>query len=1142
MANVSSATVSDSQLIEFINLKLAAMGQPIYGRTEDYAHLSLSRSLIASYQEKSRLLVKHLCPADQTIDQFLRDHLGASVAGAPSLVPAETFTLDQAGLARVLSLPPDADSFESPALKSYRVAQGVLHNPDKDRRTTEGVFHVTEGGLPVPADKKAVPQPVFAGLLKAALAPPLELMRLPFTGTQVKQASAWVSLLLRPIMCPEIPGVSPQKTMEVRFFAPGGLVANLDFVESIFGNGGDPFLPENNARLDTEHWSGQTGCVILAPHLTRQRKRDLGLPHLSQASERQKRDGMCWESEDECYNDGGAFKITCRDRRGVIVTLIADTYFGYCKKEVKTQISYAANLHGIAEEEHAGGAIAFPAYDLGEDFRLSEYIPVVNHTFDELLERHGCRLELHPEGYGVDRSYPDIHYVPEDSFFSLQTQTIRWTRKGEEKVIRLQPNRTYVLPSGYKVEMVKPPTVRRWRLTGTTAEGTFCHKPCTVSGGGKSEISKSIADAMIAGPVFVGDLEADFDEAEKIINHEYGMRFRDASLNKPSGRPLLSPQRSLGSVVKLLTPGDEYTDEYNAWLQTIPERIRDFVFIIKRLYKPDWQGKWRDRFTADMIDSHPGNELKFRDIKLLTRYLRIGFVPGSSSGTWRIFSLRRDFMPAVKIQTEDDISATAVAPANALQGLNPDLERPAWKFVSNCESRLFQRPDDAIHRGYDEKTELDFSRPGNFFSNYEPLRREFVGGLIEETIRFDLFTEPMQQALRAYSNDTAPSFAVSSAHPRLVGGAPSKNPRYLQLRPDLENPRPRYLSELGTRLYRRIPEDRPVPMPVNAVLPGRRNNPPEKGIRPLCVYGPIHYHELPEFFMDAIASLTGKSPSTTGAGSEGALTKGPFNALPPIIDLNNALVSYLLTGYAPFSTAAGWVGPKYRVDHDISLLVPELWSRMTPAERDPQSMISRGYLEKCEDFSHDGKTVLASRLGYRITERFVRHFFGRVFSNPGSVLPEEMLRPEKQDLAVFIDGVDNIVSTQKRVALNYFEDGSVDWACPPLRALLHIMAHGEFDGRTAAAPEIRKLFSREALLASEWYAARLESRLEFDRHLRARQVADLESFAGNPVYRGEAERLRIPARLEAARKALAAIRAAKSKDLEGTIGRDPALG
>ena len=38
--------------------------------------------------------------------------------------------------------------------------------------------------------------------------------------------------------------------------------------------------------------------------------------------------------------------------------------------------------------------------------------------------------------------------------------------------------------------------------------------------------------------------------------------------------------------------------------------------------------------------------------------------------------------------------------------------------------------------------------------------------------------------------------------------------------------------------------------------------------------------------------MTGKSPSTTGAGSEGALTKSPFNALPAIYDLNAALLSY----------------------------------------------------------------------------------------------------------------------------------------------------------------------------------------------------------------------------------------------------------
>ena len=76
---------------------------------------------------------------------------------------------------------------------------------------------------------------------------------------------------------------------------------------------------------------------------------------------------MCWRAEDERYNNGGPFKLTCRTSAGVVVTLLADNYYGYCKKEVKTQISYAANLLGNAEEEHAGGAIAFASFSLGLD-------------------------------------------------------------------------------------------------------------------------------------------------------------------------------------------------------------------------------------------------------------------------------------------------------------------------------------------------------------------------------------------------------------------------------------------------------------------------------------------------------------------------------------------------------------------------------------------------------------------------------------------------------------------------------------------------------------------------------------------------------------------------------------------------------
>lgn len=1136
----------ENRLREFVNLKLAARGYPIVGQEEDYPFLELGRCLIANFQEKTRLLSDYLCPVDAAIDSFLHDYLGEDLVSEvfgerKQLLPVGALVMERHGIARMLSLPPDKDEFKSSILSSYRVHQGVCHNPASDRRTTEGVFHVTEGGLPVPADKKAVPKETFARLLSHALTPPEDLMVLPFTGTSPTPAKVFVSLLLRPVIAPEVPGVSPEKSMEVRFFAPGNLVSNLDFVESIFGNAGDPYLPDNDARLDSDHWSGHSGCVILAPHLVTLTKKQLGLPHIKDATERQKRDGMCWEKEDELYNGGSAFKITCRDKRGVVVTIIADNYYGYCKKEVKTQISFAANLFGNAEEEHAGGAIAFPAFDLGEDFSLSDFAPTVDHTFGGVLKRYHKLFHLQEQGYGIDKRFPDIYYVPENVRIELNGQSVSWVNDDGPQKIPLEPGITYVLPSGYKVEMAKPNAGMRWRLIGTNAEGTFCHKPCTVSGGGKSEISKSISDAMITASLLVQDLSRDLDAAEEIIRHNFEDRYPEPpDPNKPS-RPLLSPKRSLGSVIRLLSPSPAFTPEYNEWVSKIPSPVKDLVFLIKRFYKEDWGDNWRDRFSVDLINGQPGRQLIYRRQRLMTQYLRVGF---TQDGTWRTFTVRKDFAPAKKIQTEDDISASMVVPRNLVNGVHPEVLDPSLKFIKNCEYRLFQRPDDAIIRGYDKKTESDFSKAGLFFSNYEPINRTGAAAMLKDAIRFEQFTPPMRDMLSKFVQAGKPEYVISSHQPRIVDGKPTKNPRYLQNRPDLEDPRALYLGILGKRFFRRLPLETDVPLPVNSVLAGRRNNPPDEkaGIRALAVYNPIHYQELPELFMDFIASLTGKSPSTTGAGSEGALTKGPFNALLPIHDVNAALVSFLLTQSPGFTTAAGYIGRKYRVDHDISLLVPEVWSRMFIPEREPDYLIKNGYLEKVEDFEHEGKTIEASRLGYRITDRFVATFFGRIFSAPDTVFTEEMLKPELQSMEDFVDGLDNIIETQRTVALNYFADGGVDAACPPLKALLHIMAYGQYEGKTLRDPEIRELFTREAMLKSDWYQARLDAKVKVDTALWDRHIAYLEAFLQKPNYQSELRRLKVMERLQKARSSRDYVASAEYRhNLIGMIGTDPEL-
>jgi hypothetical protein len=326
------------------------------------------------------------------------------------------------------------------------------------------------------------------------------------------------------------------------------------------------------------------------------------------------------------------------------------------------------------------------------------------------------------------------------------------------------------------------------------------------------------------------------------------------------------------------------------------------------------------------------------------------------------------------------------------------------------------------------------------------------------------------------------------------------------------------------------------------VLTGRRNNPadPTNNVPPLAVYNPIHYQELPELFIDFIASITGKSPSTTGFGSEGALTKGPFNSLLPAADLNNAFLSYILTDYDGFSSAAGYIGPKYRIDHDISLLVPEIWCRMSVKEKNAKYLIQNDYLEKVKDFEYRGRKINASSLGYRITRKFVHHFLGRIFSNPDAVITDDMLTPELQDMETFVASIDNLSITQKRAAEGYMRDGTFEALCPPLQVLVKIMIDGNYEGKDRHHPEIRSMFQRNSVLNSQWYKDRLHIKQQRDIVLWAKNIDYLENFLDKRNFAEAAEKLNVRLRLNEARYRLEKVKsAAYLKQLEGTFGADP---
>jgi hypothetical protein len=777
--------VDPTVLQRVISVKLAAQGYENAGNKQRDELFDVASDLFRVYKEQSRLLENHRPPIDQRIQAFLNDVLSSTGDNEIPQLPPQTFTVDRFGLARELSFPQNGKEFHNSEIDSYRLNnKSVLHNPINDKRTTKGVFHVADYGLPIPADKIKVPLITYQRLLKVAFQPPKELNILPYTCEWEQPVETIVSLLLRPLACPEVPGFNAEKRLEVRFFVPGGCVANLDFVESIFGNAGDPSLPENDAGLDTAHWTGTTGCVILAPHLRQCLKKDVGLPNIQDATDDQKRTGMCWSDPTELYNMGKPFKITCRDERGIMVTILADNYFGYCKKETKTQIGLTANITGLAEEEHAGGALAFKSTNLGEKFKANprymrtivpKVAPTNTYKFDEAIKLLGDTVTLHPEGYATDKKYPDIHILPEDMELNVQTQTATFTNRKANKLetLRLKPNHTYVHPSGYKVQVNRHPTVAKWRLIGTLAEPTFCHKPSTVSGGGKSEISKSLTDAVLHGPIFIGDYENDMAAVEAIFRRDYSncLLPQHREGHSDPSRPILSFDRTLGSVIKLLTPDDIFTPEHNEFVASIPNHILAIVFCIKSNYRPEMGDNWKSFFTVDITNGAPGHELKCKDRQLVGSYLRVGT---RKDGTWRNYKMRQDFQPAAKVQMEDDITASVVVPREQILGLPGDYSRyPSLKISENCEWRLFQRPDDAIIPGFDKQTEKDFAQPGLLCANFQPIQQgDEMKTLTEELYFFDMFTQPMQKHMM--ENTKGEGVAVCSAKPRLVDGKPTK--------------------------------------------------------------------------------------------------------------------------------------------------------------------------------------------------------------------------------------------------------------------------------------------------------------------------------------------------------------------------------
>lgn len=118
---------SSELLRQFIYMQMAASDLVV--DEEAMARAELPEGLLANLEEKNRLLMQLQAPIDRRIESFLDSHFAELHLPKPLRLPRSTLVLYQHGMARELSLPDGESTFQNDLLSSYRLSNGVLHNP-----------------------------------------------------------------------------------------------------------------------------------------------------------------------------------------------------------------------------------------------------------------------------------------------------------------------------------------------------------------------------------------------------------------------------------------------------------------------------------------------------------------------------------------------------------------------------------------------------------------------------------------------------------------------------------------------------------------------------------------------------------------------------------------------------------------------------------------------------------------------------------------------------------------------------------------------------------------------------------------------------------------------------------------------------
>jgi hypothetical protein len=131
------------------------------------------------------------------------------------------------------------------------------------------------------------------------------------------------------------------------------------------------------------------------------------------------------------------------------------------------------------------------------------------------------------------------------------------------------------------------------------------------------------------------------------------------------------------------------------------------------------------------------------------------------------------------------------------------------------------------------------------------------------------------------------------------------------------------------------------------------------------------------------------------------------------------------------------------------------------------------------------------------------------------------------------------VNGHEKIAKSYIADGTADDAIPPLKALIYIMANGEYKDMKVNDEKFRDLFKYEYVINSDWYKERLMNKQEIEIRLMERKIDNLQKFIEKPINESILIEFGYKEKLILAKEKLEFYKSDKYlKSLEGTIGAD----